>query len=129
MKRKGYVWIAFSLILGLGISFFAPESGAAPPQSKNVKAKIEKKDNEKRKIEKLECQKGDTVSWEATDGDLYLQFMDKDLFGDYNYVVKKGTTLTLELKSEKKGTYFYSIFSSAEMDYVEGSSPPRIIIF
>ena len=127
MKFKSLWIVAAVASFCLVGTILQPETGFTNPPPKKIKAQFSK-DGKKVKVQKIDAQKDDEVEWTASDGDLYFQFMDSDLFGDYNYMVKKGNTLTLTVKG-KKGTYHYSIFSIADSSYVEGNSPPAIIIF
>jgi hypothetical protein len=78
--------------------------------------------------------KGDTVTCKAPDHmDLYLQFMDKSLFGEWFLKVLKNTTKTLTVQDGAQwGPHHYSIFcidtNSGIHGYAEGGSPPTIII-
>ncbi|MDZ7292004.1 MAG: hypothetical protein ONB44_19560 [candidate division KSB1 bacterium] len=130
MERKRFFVVA-SIALMISVIFYlvAPEelfTGAPQGVASKHKAVI-KKAGKKWKIDKITAKKGDDVIWSASDSDLYFQFMDSTLFGEYTYTLKKTDTLVLKVKGAS-GIYKYAIFRTADSTYVEGNSPPTIII-
>ncbi len=127
MKSKSFFGItAIASMVLMGGFLLAPhELLTQSPQSRH-NASI-RKIGKKWKIDKVIAKKGDDVSWSASASDLYFQFMDSTLFGEYNYTLKKPMNLTLKVKGAS-GTYRYAIFNLADSTFVTGDSPPTIII-
>jgi hypothetical protein len=127
--RLGIYAALTAVIMAILIATFAfvPDQLWSQGARKKHQAELSKVALKKWRIKRITAGKGDEVSWSATDSDLYFQFTDDKLFGEYHYTLRKQNTLTLEVKGNK-GTYFYSIFSIADSAYVEGNSPPTIII-
>jgi len=130
MKRKRS-WLLFVLAAMIAASGFfltpaAVFTKALPQQAAKHKGNF-RKSGKKWKIDKIQAKKGEEVSWSAVESDLYFQFMDSTLFGEYTYTLKKPNTLTLVVKGAK-GTYPYAIFRTADSTYVTGNSPPTVII-
>lgn len=86
--------------------------------------------DKKKNVEKQpKVKRGDKVVWEADSSDVYFQFMDENLFGVYNAYLKKGESLELTIgKRAKKGKNYYSAFIYDDKAYLEGYSPPQIIV-
>jgi plastocyanin len=130
MERKRFLLLAaMVLVISLVAFLVAPHElfTAALQSSVSKHNAAMKKVDKKWKVDKITAKKGDDVMWSASDSDLYFQFMDSTLFGEYTYTLKKPKTLTLKVKGAS-GTYKYAIFRIADSTYVEGNSPPTIII-
>jgi hypothetical protein len=130
MKVKRLFWpAAIVVMMAVAGSLVAPlelfTAVAQRPMGKHnaLMSKVGKK----WRVGTLTMKKDDEVTWSATDSDLYFQFMDSTLFGEYTYVVKKANSLTLKVKGTS-GTHRYAIFRTEDLSYVEGNSPPTIII-
>jgi len=127
MKSKRFLGItAIASIVLIGGFLLAPHELFTQSQQTQHNTSI-RKIGKKWKIDKVIAKKGDDVSWSASSTDLYFQFMDSTLFGEYNYTLKRPMNLTLKVKGAS-GTYRYSIFNIADSTFVTGNSPPTIII-
>lgn len=72
---------------------------------------------------------GDTVKWTAEGSDVFFQFSSAKIFGKSNYNLLNGKSLSLVVSSSAPaGTFSYSIFCSADSQFVDPNSPPRIIV-
>jgi len=128
LKRRSLSAAIALMILTTGLLVAPPMLFTKAMQNPGKKHKPTiQKVGKKWKVSKVKAKKNDEVTWSATDSDLYFQFMDSTLFGEYTYKLKKPATLTLKVKGAS-GTYRYAIFRLADSSYVEGDSPPTIII-
>ena len=76
---------------------------------------------------KWKAKKGDTITWKAVGSNVYFEFMNSNLFGEYNYELNDGDELKLTIsQNAKKWNYRYSAFCSADMAFASGYSPPEI---
>jgi len=73
---------------------------------------------------------GDTVVWNAPpESELYFQFMDDSLTGEFTEVANRGESLRLAIgKEAKEGDNPYAVFVLNDSTYARGESPPRLII-
>lgn len=95
--------------------------------------KVDKKwkvvDKQKKVKKEVKVKKGDSVTWVSDSSDVYFQFNDENLFGTYYAFLEKGDSLSLTVqKKAKKGKYYYSAFIYNDKAYLEGNSPPQIIV-
>ncbi len=129
MKRKRFLLLAATALVISVAGFLAVphQVFTEAMQVKTHSAAIKKVDKKKWKVDKITAKKDDVVAWSSSTSDLYFQFMDDVLFGEYTYTVKKSQTLALKVKGAS-GTYKYAIFNMADSTYITGDSPPTIII-
>jgi len=93
----------------------------------NNKWKTQDADNHSRTW--VKARRGETITWEAEGTDLYFQFMDNKLFGDYTKTLKEGQRLSLTVgPNAVKGENKYAVFHYTDKEFVEGDSPPAIIV-
>lgn len=134
-RRTFYIFLFF----GLAFFSFNPVQINAQEVDRSVethKLTVKKTGNKwktfdkKKNVEKQpKVKRGDYVVWEADSSDVYFQFMDEKLFGTFNAFLKQGDTLRLEVgKKAKKGKNYYSAFIYNDKAYLEGSSPPQIVV-
>ncbi len=135
LLRKAAYWFLF-----LGLVFFCinPVQLNAQQVDSSVTHKLSVKKtgnkwktfDKKKNVEKQpKVKKGDYVVWEADSSDVYFQFIDENLFGVYNAFLKQGESLRLEVgKKAKKGKNYYSAFIYNDKAYMEGNSPPAIVV-
>ncbi len=77
----------------------------------------------------VRAKRGDQVVWAAEGSDLYFQFMDTDLFGDYTCVVRDGEQITLTIgQNARAGSHRFAVFCLSGKAFVVGNSPPEIIV-
>ncbi len=146
MNRKFNIIAAIVALMVLtGIFSGGPDSsfnlfGQNPPKKhkiaiKKMKNKVTKMkewkavDAEDTLVTKIKVKKGDEIIWEADGSDLYFQFMDKQLFGDYTYFLEDGKKLKLIVGDQAQAkTYKYAVFCIADLEFARGDSPPVIIV-
>jgi len=128
MKRKRFLLLAATaLVISVAGFLAAPHEVFTEAMQVKKHSAVIKKADKKWKVDKITAKKGDDVTWSSSNSDLYFQFMDATLFGEYNYTVKKSETLALKVKGAS-GTYKYAIFNMADSTYITGDSPPTIIV-
>jgi hypothetical protein len=77
----------------------------------------------------IKAKRGQKIIWTAEGSDLYFQFMDENLVGNYTRTLKDGKKLTLVIgPNAKKGVNYYAVFCLSDSTYAEGGSPPKITI-
>ena len=102
-------------------------------QAQTIKIKIENRGGEKKsfvKPGKRHAKKNDTVTWKMEDSSAVFFFPEKKLFGETEYRVSKGETLSLTVNdnnSIEKGVYPYAVFTDNN-EFAKGGSYPKIII-
>ena len=74
--------------------------------------------------------RGDTVVWYAPENrDIYFQFMDRELTGEYTREVLKGDSVTITIgENAETGEHPYAVFVYDAREYARGESPPRLFI-
>jgi len=78
---------------------------------------------------KVKVKRGEKIVWEAEGTDLYFQFMDDKLFGNYTKSLKAGQKLSLTVgPNAVQGENKYAVFHHSEKQFIEGNSPPAIIV-
>ena len=146
MKKKVgvvYVIVVLSLFLGIFVSSTLNSySLFAQDQAKEHRISIKKLKDKVTRTKKwkatdsqdtlkteVKTKKGDTVVWKAEGTDLYFQFMDKDLFGKFNYYLRNGKELKLKVTSKAEAKiHKYAVFCYDGKEYAAGNSPPVIIV-
>lgn len=126
------------LLLPLAMFFASPPTLEAPQTkeaSKEHKLVVKKVQNQWKVILEGDtvttprAKRGERVTWTAESTDVYFQFMDIRLFGDYTRRLKEGQKLTLVVSANATiGENRYAAFCYADKQYATGDSPPRIII-
>lgn len=105
-----------------------------PPAEHNLQVRkvrnkwkvVESQDSTKTTVR---AKKGEKIIWEAVGSDVYFQFMDDKLFGNYTRVLKDGHKLVLSVgNNAKTGVNHYAVFCIADLEYATGDSPPVIIV-
>lgn len=77
----------------------------------------------------IRAKRGDRISIQAEGSDIYFQFMDSKLFGDYTRVLKKGQQVVLNIsRLAKVGSHRYAAFCLEDKVFATGESPPVIIV-
>ncbi|NBC26663.1 MAG: hypothetical protein GVY08_07375 [Bacteroidetes bacterium] len=73
---------------------------------------------------------GDTVVWNAPpESELYFQFMDDRLTGEFTEVASRGESVSLIIgERAKEGDNPYAAFVINDSTYARGESPPRMIV-
>jgi hypothetical protein len=131
MKKKRF-WLVASIVLMIliGGSLVVPYQllTQVPQNPGNRHSAMMKKIGKKWRANRITAKRDEEISWSFQGADLYFQFMDSTLFGQYNYHLQKNGTLTLKVKGAS-GTYPYAIFNMADSSFVMGDSAPTIIIF
>ncbi len=139
MKRN--VMSIIALVFTVLFYSFANNSGEAnpanqPSQVKEHKLSIQKVKNKWKVVDEMDTTKtmvkakrGERIVWIAKGSDVYFQFMDQKLFGDYTRSLKNGQRLVLTIGSQAKGgPNRYAVFCMADKAFATGESPPVIII-
>jgi len=74
--------------------------------------------------------RGDTVVWSAPeDINIYFQFMDQELTGEYTQEALGGASLRLVIgENAEAGYHPYAVFVLEDSVYAVGESPPRMFI-
>ena len=135
MKRK-IITITMTVLLMVFTATIIGSNSSAQSNQKVHKIslkKINKKwkavDHKDHRKTQIRAKKGEKIVWVAENSDMYFQFNDLDLFGVYTTMLKKGEELELTIGPKaKKGDNYYAVFSIEDKAFVEGSSPPKIII-
>lgn len=76
----------------------------------------------------VEARQGEEIRWTVQEKKAHLQFMDQSLFGEWTESVSPTEPLTLEVGNVDPDTYHYAVFCTADEEYAEGDTPPKIII-
>jgi hypothetical protein len=77
----------------------------------------------------VSAKRGERIVWEADGSDVYFQFMDDKLFGDYTRSLKANQRLVMVVgNGARSGEHPYAVFCVADNEYATGDSPPKIII-
>lgn len=143
MKNKLTILIGSSLILMVLLGLYALPSS---PPAKEYDLKIVKIEGVWRVVDasdytktEVKVKKNDKIIWLLEGTDAYFQFPAK-LFnpvdpgdslggGGYTKFVKDGKRLKLKVKDNAPaGTYEYAVFCTANGEFAEGESPPKIVV-
>lgn len=138
MKRKSmFLMIAVALvILMAGFSGLSRKPASDMlPMAKNVQLTIKKISGEWKVVftqdptKKVKAKKKDKITWNIEGTDVFFQFMDQGLFGEFKTHGKKGKKVTLTIRDNISiGTYNYAVFCLEDSTFATGNSPPVIII-
>jgi len=83
-------------------------------------------DNRKTKVH---AKKGEQITWVAGTSDIYFQFPDASLFGEYTLMLEKGQKMSLKVRQNaKSGIHSYAAVCLDDKCFAEGDSPPEIIV-
>lgn len=140
MKKYGVIFSISIFLLVMFAGFFGRmnnRSLANPlPQIKEHRISIKKIHNKWKTVDALDnsktrvvAKRGEKIVWTAEGSDLYFQFMDDKLFGDYTKVLKNGKQLVLVIgKNARKGSNRYAVFCLSDKEFATGNSPPEIVV-
>ncbi|MEJ2636585.1 MAG: hypothetical protein P8184_14995 [Calditrichia bacterium] len=139
MQNKWMFSAAAILLLALLISFaglppsLLSQQPQKPKEHKLSILKIKKKWKVARSNDSTQtrvvAQRGDKIVWKAKGSDVFFQFSDDKLFGEYNATLKNGKKLELTVGPEaRSGPNVYSVFCLADSSFATGDSPPVIIV-
>ena len=135
MFKRKLMNFALLLMLCFGITFQVTINTAFA-QAKEHKLKILKVNNKWKVVHeeditkvKIKAKRGEKIVWTASGSDMYFQFMDEKLFGNYTRTLKDGQKLVLPIGSEAKlGSHPYAVFCLTDKAFATGESPPTIIV-
>ncbi len=142
MKAKLTILLtgSFLLMVLLGMYFVPPSPPAKDVDLKIVKVEgvwkvVDASDSTKTMVK---VKKKDTIIWTAEGTDTYFQFPAKlfnavgkadSLADGYTKFLKDGKKLKLKVKDDAlAGTYDYAVFCTADGEFAQGESPPKIVI-
>ncbi len=133
--RMRYISLIVTLVFFVGMIWSITSLlGQGPPKAVEISiTKVKKKwkvvdatDSTKTDIK---GKRGQKIVWTANGSDVYFQFMDENLVGNYTRMLKDGQKLTLVIgPNAKKGVNYYAVFCLSDSTYAEGGSPPKITI-
>jgi hypothetical protein len=96
---------------------------------RKVKNKWKVVDSQDSTKTKVIAKKNEKIVWTAEGSEVYFQFLDEKLFGDYTKKLKAGQKLKLTIGNKaKSGPNRYAVFCLADSTFATGDSPPEIII-
>lgn len=143
MKAKLAILLSGSFLLMVLLGLYAVPSS---PPAKKYDVKIIKIEGVWRVVDasdytktEVKVKKNDQIIWLVEGTDAYFQFPAK-LFnpvdsadslsaGGYTKFVKDGKKLRLKVKDDAlAGTYEYAVFCTANGEFAEGESPPKIVV-
>lgn len=140
MKFKYQILVVTVLILMM-LSFFSCGNGTIDEMNNdrperhelacmlvdNVWKIVDAQDSSKTE---LAVSRGDTVVWHAPQNrEIFFQFMDQELTGEYTQELLPGKSLTLVIgEKAKSGEHKYAVFVYGAKSFAKGESPPRMMI-
>jgi hypothetical protein len=137
-SRMRLISLTSSLVLVIAImwssSVLIGEEMQNPPQDveisiKKVKKKWKVVDATDSTNTNIKGKRGQKIVWKAEGSDVYFQFMDDKLVGNYTRRLKDGQKLTLVIgPNAKKGVNYYAVFCLSDSTYAVGGSPPKLTI-
>jgi hypothetical protein len=130
-----YVSLIVALVFIVGIIWSSTSLlGQGPPKAVEISiTKVKKKwkvvDSTDSTKTDIKGKRGQKIVWTANGSDVYFQFLDENLVGNYTRRLKDGQKLTLVIgPNAKKGVNYYAVFCLSDSTYAEGGSPPKITI-
>ncbi len=130
---KKHIILLFISVLILGSGLFFTMTGQ---DVKKHQVTIKKINNEWRVVDSednsksvVRSKRGEQIIWTAEGSDVYFQFMDEKLVGNYTRTLKDGQKLVLNVgNGAKSGSNPYAVFCIKDKEFARGQSPPAIII-
>lgn len=100
-------------------------------EGKTIEIKIENRNGKRKSLVvpgHQRVKRNAPVRWKMKDSGAVFFFPDEELFGETEYRVPKGETLSLTVNDNvEKGEYPYAVFTDNN-EFAEGGSYPKIII-
>ncbi len=130
------VIVVLSLAASIYFVGFAMQLWSQAPAAAEVHLVVKKINNQWRVVDatdntrtRVTAKRGEKVVWTAEGSDMYFQFIDQKLFGDYTRTLKAGQKLMLVVGNQAhSGENAYAVFCTATNEYARGDSPPKIIV-
>lgn len=138
MFRTGLL-AAFAVLILIGglmnspYKLFGVELQNPPAQHNLLVTKVQSKwkvvDAQDTTSTTVKAKRGEQIIWTAKGSDVYFQFLDDKIFGDYARSLKDGKKLVLTVGAgAKTGPNPYAVFCISDLEYATGGSPPVIIV-